>query len=73
MAKTGTEQIRCEAKMTKTLDEFVESYPAVNFLKENLQANLDVYFPDMDEEEQEQFMRMNLIMIRQCLNSFGVK
>ena len=59
--------------MSKTLDEFVDSNDAISFLKENLQQNMEVYCPDMEEEEQEEFMRMNLIMIRQCLNSFGVK
>ena len=59
--------------MSKTLDEFVDSHKDVKFMKENLQTNMEVYCPDMNEEEQEQFMRMNLIMIRQCLNSFGVK
>lgn len=59
--------------MSKSLDEFVESNPSVKFMKDNLKVNMEVYCPDLTEEDQEQFMRMNLIMIRQCLNDFGVK
>lgn len=32
---------------------------------------MDVYCDTMSEEEKETFMRMNLIMIRQCMESLG--
>jgi len=59
--------------MTKTLDEFFESYEATRFLIENLKANAQVYCASMNAEDQEALMRVNLIMIRQCLQSFGVR
>jgi hypothetical protein len=58
--------------MTKTLDEFFQSREELQFLLSNLQANMQVYCAPMDTEDQEGLMRVNLIMIRQCLNSFGI-
>ena len=55
-----------------TLDEFVEKYSAVKFLKQNLQANLDA-LTKLKPDEKEALMRVNLIMIRQCLQDFGVE
>jgi len=59
--------------MTKTLDEFFDSYGATIRLKENLEINLDVFGDSLDAESKEGLMRINLIMIRQCLQDFGVE
>jgi hypothetical protein len=59
--------------MGKSLDEFVEKYSAVKFLKNNLKSNIDVYCSGWDEEEKEQFLRMQMIMVRQCLQDFGAE
>jgi len=60
-------------KPPKTLDEFFESRRELQFLLSNLRANMQVYCASMDQEDQDDLMRVNLIMIRQCLNSFGVE
>lgn len=54
-----------------TVEEFFEQHKDLIFLVENLKANMDVYCDTMSEEEKETFMRMNLIMIRQCMESLG--
>lgn len=59
--------------MTKTLDEFFQSYGATKFLVENLECNLDVLGDQLSDDDKESLMRVNLIMIRQCLNDFGVE
>lgn len=59
--------------MSKTLDEFIESYSAVKFLQKNLRCNIEVYCEDMPKEEQENFLRMNMTMFRQCLQDFGAE
>ncbi len=46
-----------------TLDEWVER--SAGFLAQNLKANIDVYCPSMSEEDKEDFLRMNMIMVRQ--------
>lgn len=56
--------------MSKSLEEFIDKYSAVKVLKKNLRANLDA-LTDLSEEDKEMLMRMNLIMIRQCLQDFG--
>lgn len=55
-----------------TLDEFIEKYSSVKHLKENLEANLDA-MTDLSKEEKEGLMRVNMIMIRQCLQDFGAE
>lgn len=59
--------------MGKSLDEFVEKYSSVAFLKQNLKSNIDVYCDDWPEEEKEHFLRMQMIMVRQCLQDFGAE
>lgn len=59
--------------MSKTLDEFVESYGAIKHLKKNLKTNIDVFCENWDEGDKETFLRMNLIMVRECLQDFGVE
>lgn len=51
-----------------TLDEWVESKPEYKLLRSNLRINVEVYFPEMSKEEQEDFVRVNLVMVRQALN-----
>lgn len=53
--------------MSKTLDEFFESREATRLLVKNLEVNLDQFADEMSDESKEAFMRVNLIMIRQCL------
>lgn len=55
--------------MTQTLEEFFESSEALRFLVENLKANMEVYCEDYTEDDKESFMRVNLIMIRQYLET----
>ena len=60
--------------MTKTCDEFFETYEATKFLVRQLECNMEIYCEGiMFKEDREHFMRVNLIMIRQCLNDFGVE
>ena len=59
--------------VSKTLDEFFDSYGATKFLRENLQANMEAMGDSMTKEEQDGLMRVNLIMIRQCLQDFGAE
>lgn len=59
--------------MGKSLDDFINTYESTRFLKQNLEVNMDTYCEDMPREERDQFMRMNLIMIRQCLMDFGAE
>lgn len=58
--------------MGKSLSEFIESYSALEVLERNLEANLDA-LTDLSDKEKEMLMRCNLIMIRQCLEDFGVE
>lgn len=55
--------------MSKTLEEFMDSKDSIRLLVKNLRTNLDV-LTDLDEEDQESLMRTNMIMVRQCLESF---
>lgn len=57
--------------MAYTLDEFVNRYSAVQHLKKNLEANIDVYCDGWTREEKAQLLRANLIMVRACLLDFG--
>jgi hypothetical protein len=59
--------------MGQSLDEFIAKYGAVQVLKKNLKANIDVYCDGWTEEQKEQLLRMNMIMVRQCLNDFGAE
>jgi hypothetical protein len=59
--------------VTKTTEEFFESHTATRRLLDNLKANEDVFCYDMNEEDKKSLMRCNLIMIRQCLEDFGVE
>lgn len=58
--------------MSKTLEEFMDSEDSIRLLVKNLRTNLDV-LTDLDEEDQESLMRMNMIMVRQCLGSFRLE
>lgn len=59
--------------MTKTLNEFFQSYESTRLLLSNLETNMLVYCDDMPKEDWESLMRTNLIMIRQCLEDFGAE
>lgn len=50
-------------KESETLDQWVDRNCL--FLKDNLAANIDVYCPDLTEDDKEQFLRLNLMMVRQ--------
>lgn len=54
-----------------TLDEFIIKHEAVKDLQKNLRANLDA-MTDLSEEDKDSLCRLNLIMVRQCLNYFGI-
>lgn len=60
-------------RIAKTLDEFFDSSEATRLLVKNLETNLEVFGDTMDQECKEDLMRVNLIMIRQCLQDFGVE
>jgi hypothetical protein len=56
-----------------TLDEWFENWPATRLLRENLEINLDTMAgKELNDEERETLMRMNLVVVRQCLEDFGV-
>ena len=57
----------------KSLNEFIESYEYTKFLDENLVSNMETFGDQMSKQDQDSLMRMNWIMIRQCLNQFGIK
>ena len=59
--------------MGKGTDEYFESRPETKFLVQNLYANMEALAPELDTESKEMLMRSNLIMIRQCLESLGVR
>ncbi len=59
--------------MSQTLEEFLNKYPATKLLVENLEANLDVFGERLSRRDKDALMRTNLIMIRQCLQDFGVE
>ena len=59
--------------MTKTLDEYFQGHQALKLLIRNLKANEDVFLKEMSVLNKESLMRCNLIMIRQCLEDFGVE
>jgi hypothetical protein len=56
----------------KTLDEYFETHEALKLLKENLETNLEV-MTKLKKEERESLMRLNLVVIRQCLQDCGVE
>jgi hypothetical protein len=58
--------------MGKSLNEFIEKYSSVQLLEKNLRANLDM-LTHLPEDDKDALMRMNLIMIRQCLEDFGAE
>lgn len=58
--------------MAKTLDEFFESHEATKLLVQNLEANMSQFF-ELSKEDKKTLMRLNLIMIRQCLEDFGAE
>lgn len=47
----------------ETLDQWADR--CAPFLRQNLAVNIDTYCLDLTEDDKEQFLRMNLIMIRQ--------
>jgi hypothetical protein len=49
--------------VSKTLDEWVEDY--CPDLEKNLKVNIEVYCEGMDQKEKDDFLRMNLIMVRE--------
>jgi len=59
--------------MNKTTEEFFNSHEATRNLVENLNANIEVFLPEFSDDERKALMRMNLIMIRNCLNDFGIE
>jgi hypothetical protein len=54
--------VKENAASVPTLDEWVEQNAP--HLKQNLAANLHVYFPDMEPEERDNLLRLHLIMVR---------
>lgn len=54
-----------------TLIEFFEKTQARRLLVENLKTNMLVF--QISETDQEEFLRMNLIMIRQAMQDEGVE
>lgn len=55
-----------------TTDEFFDKYEATRLLVENLKTNLDAV-TNLSKEQKEILMRVNLIMIKQCLRDCGVE
>lgn len=58
--------------MSETLEQYFEKHSALSVLVKNLKINLD-NLTDLSESEKKVLMRMNLIMIRQCLKDCGVE
>jgi hypothetical protein len=56
-----------------SLNDWFEKYEATKLLKENLETNLEILGSKLSKEEKESIMRMNMIMIRQCLQDCGVE
>ncbi len=54
-----------------TTNEFFESSEATKLLKENLENNIEVFCEKMSENSKSTLMRLNLIVIRQCLEDCG--
>lgn len=59
--------------MSETLESYFEKSEARKLLVKNLAANLNVLADSVSKEDKETLMRLNLIMIRQCLQDHGVE
>lgn len=59
--------------MGKSLDEYMDQYEATRLLVRNLEANMREMGGQLSADDQKALLRVNLIMIRQCLQDFGVK
>lgn len=55
--------------MTDTLDEWTDKN--ASFLRENLKVNIRVYCDHLSEDEQDDLLRMHLIMVRQWKENPG--
>lgn len=56
----------------KSLNDFIDSYAVLQVLRDNMQVNINEFCDDFTAEEKRILLRMQLIMVRQCLNDFGV-
>lgn len=54
-----------------TLDEYFERWGATRVLRESLKDNMVALGDGLSKQEQDALMRVNLIVIRQCLEDFG--
>jgi hypothetical protein len=56
-----------------SLDEWFEKYEATRILRENLETNLKAIAGQLTEKQREILMRVNLTVIRQCLQDCGLE
>lgn len=59
--------------MRNSLIDYMSKHEATRILVKNLQINMEVLAEKLTEQEQEALLRVNLIVIRQCLQDFGVE
>jgi len=59
--------------MGLSTDEFFASYPATKKLVKDLETNMSVFCDRLSKDERRGLMRTNLIMIRNCLQDFGIE
>lgn len=55
-----------------SLDEFIDRYSSVKRLQENLKTNLEA-ITDLPEDDIDNLVRIQMILIRQCLEDFGAE
>lgn len=56
--------------MVPTLEEFFQKSASRKLLVENIKSNLSVYCRDrLSEEERADLLRLELIMVRQCIEA----
>ncbi len=54
-------------------EDWFQKYGATRELVKNLEANIEGVADELDQETKDILMRVNLIMIRQCLLDFGIE
>lgn len=67
------ESYKTKARPKMTTEEFFDRWFITRLLKQNLQANMDAIVGDkLSQELKDLLMRTNLLVIRQCLQDFGI-
>ena len=59
--------------MDISTDEFFASYPATKKLVKDLETIMSVFSDRLSKDERRGLMGTNLIMIRNCLQDFGIE